>query len=138
MGDRLGRRILHLIGLGGMFITVIILVVSLLVGHSEAWSNVSLAMTLLFVALFAVGPGSIPWLITAELFNQAFRVPASSIAVMVNWTANFAVGISFKSIFQNVLHEYTFLIFAGLLAIFFLFTFFCIPETKAKSVETIY
>ena len=56
-------------------------------------------MTILFVALFAVGPGSIPWLITAELFNQAFRVPASSVAVMVNWTANFAVGLGFKPIF---------------------------------------
>jgi len=97
--DRLGRRILHLTGLAGMFITVIILVISLLVGSSKGWSYISLIMTILFVALFAVGPGSIPWLITAELFNQAFRVPASSVAVMVNWTANFAVGLGFKPIF---------------------------------------
>ncbi len=34
--------------------------------------------------------------------------------------------------------KYTFLIFAGLLVFFFLFTFFFVPETKAKTVDTIY
>ena len=34
--------------------------------------------------------------------------------------------------------EYTFFIFVGLLVIFFLLTFFFVPETKAKTVETIY
>jgi SP family facilitated glucose transporter-like MFS transporter 1 len=56
-------------------------------------------MTILFVAFFGIGPGSIPWLITSELFNQAYRVPASSIAVLVNWSANFAVGLAFKPLF---------------------------------------
>ncbi len=34
--------------------------------------------------------------------------------------------------------KYTFLIFTGLLLIFFLLTFFFVPETKAKTVDTIY
>ena len=34
--------------------------------------------------------------------------------------------------------KYTFVIFMVLLAFFFLFTFFLVPETKAKSVDTIY
>jgi len=97
--DRLGRRILHLTGIGGMFITSLILVISLLVQSTKFWNNISLTMTILFVAFFGVGPGSIPWLITAELFNQAYRVPASSIAVLVNWSANFAVGLGFKPLF---------------------------------------
>jgi SP family facilitated glucose transporter-like MFS transporter 1 len=97
--DRLGRRPLHLIGIGGMLITSLLLFVSLLVRSTDAWNKISLTMTILFVAFFAVGPGSIPWLITAELFNQNYRVPASSIAVMVNWSANFAVGLAFKPLF---------------------------------------
>jgi hypothetical protein len=36
------------------------------------------------------------------------------------------------------LNKYTFLIFTGLLLIFFLLTFFFVPETKAKTVDTIY
>jgi hypothetical protein len=34
--------------------------------------------------------------------------------------------------------RYTFLIFIGLLLIFFLLTFFFVPETKAKTVDAIY
>jgi SP family facilitated glucose transporter-like MFS transporter 1 len=97
--DRRGRRILHLIGLGGMLITSSILVISLLVHSTDFWNKISLIMTILFVAFFGIGPGSIPWLITSELFNQAYRVPASSIAVLVNWSANFAVGLAFKPLF---------------------------------------
>jgi SP family facilitated glucose transporter-like MFS transporter 1 len=97
--DRLGRRLLHLIGLGGMFTTSLILVISLLVQSTNFWNKISLIMTILFVAFFGIGPGSIPWLITSELFNQAYRVPASSIAVLVNWSANFAVGLAFKPLF---------------------------------------
>lgn len=97
--DRLGRRILHLTGLGGMFITSLILVVSLVVQSNSFWNKISLVMTILFIAFFGIGPGAIPWLITAELFNQSFRVPASSIAVLVNWGGNFVVGLGFKPVF---------------------------------------
>ena len=97
--DRLGRRLLHLIGIGGMFITSIVLFISLMIPSTAVWNKTSLIATFLFVAFFAVGPGSIPWLITSELFNQAYRVPASSIAVLVNWSANFAVGLGFKPLF---------------------------------------
>ena len=39
--------------------------------------------------------GAIPWFIVAELFAQGPRPAAMSIAVFVNWMANFAVGIGF-------------------------------------------
>ncbi|CAH1954471.1 unnamed protein product [Acanthoscelides obtectus] len=71
-------------------------------------SYLSVVSTLCFVKFFAVGPGSIPWMITAELFSQGPRPAAMSIAVLVNWIANFVVGIGFPSmklqISQNM-HE---------------------------------
>ncbi len=97
--DRLGRRILHMTGLGGMFVTVTILFISMMVKQTNAWNLISVIMTVSFVAFFGVGPGSIPWLITAELFTQAYRVPASSIAVLANWSANFVVALAFKPLF---------------------------------------
>lgn len=60
-------------------------------------SYLSVVSTLFFVVFFAVGPGSIPWMITAELFSQGPRPAAMSIAVLVNWIANFVVGIGFPS-----------------------------------------
>lgn len=66
-------------------------------------SYLSVVSTLSFVVFFAVGPGSIPWLITAELFSQGPRPSAMAIAVLVNWMANFVVGIGFPSMKVNVL-----------------------------------
>lgn len=56
---------------------------------------ISVISTLCFVIFFSVGPGSIPWMITAELFSQGPRPAAMSIAVLVNWLSNFLVGIGF-------------------------------------------
>lgn len=36
------------------------------------------------------------------------------------------------------MHIYTFFLFTGLLVVFFLFTYFFVPETKAKTVDEIY
>ena len=51
---------------------------------------VILCMTLLKSILII--SGSIPWFYVAELFNQGPRATAMSIAVVVNWLANFTVG----------------------------------------------
>lgn len=61
-------------------------------------SYLSVVSVLAFVVFFAVGPGSIPWMITAELFSQGPRPSAMAIAVLVNWMANFVVGIGFPSL----------------------------------------
>ncbi|XP_014484169.1 PREDICTED: glucose transporter type 1 isoform X3 [Dinoponera quadriceps] len=142
--DRTGRRTLHLYGLGGMFIFSIFITISFLIkeffGYVQEmidWmSYLSVVSTLSFVVFFAVGPGSIPWMITAELFSQGPRPAAMSIAVLVNWIANFLVGIGFPSM-KTSLENYTFLPFSAFLAIFWIFTYKKVPETKNKTFEEI-
>ncbi|XP_029168121.1 glucose transporter type 1 isoform X11 [Nylanderia fulva] len=142
--DRTGRRTLHLYGLGGMFIFSIFITISFLIkeffGYVQEmidWmSYISVVSTLCFVVFFAVGPGSIPWMITAELFSQGPRPAAMSIAVLVNWLANFLVGIGFPSM-KTSLENYTFLPFSAFLAIFWIFTYKKVPETKNKTFEEI-
>jgi uncharacterized membrane protein YdcZ (DUF606 family) len=59
--DRLGRRLLHLIGLGGMCICSVILVISLVIHvPGQTLHGISLGATLLFVAFFGIGPGKNP------------------------------------------------------------------------------
>ncbi|XP_068142560.1 glucose transporter type 1-like isoform X8 [Drosophila tropicalis] len=142
--DRTGRRTLHLYGLGGMFIFSIFITISFLIkeffGYVQEmidWmSYLSVVATLGFVVFFAVGPGSIPWMITAELFSQGPRPSAMAIAVLVNWMANFVVGIGFPSM-KTALENYTFLPFSVFLAIFWIFTYKKVPETKNKTFEEI-
>lgn len=135
--DRMGRRTLHLYGLGGMFIFSIFITISFLIKEMIDWmSYLSVVSILFFVKFFAVGPGSIPWMITAELFSQGPRPAAMSIAVLVNWTSNFMVGLGFPSL-RNALDNYTFLPFSVFLAIFWIFTYKKVPETKNKTFEEI-
>uniref|UniRef100_A0A8D9BTA7 Glucose transporter type 1 n=2 Tax=Cacopsylla melanoneura TaxID=428564 RepID=A0A8D9BTA7_9HEMI len=135
--DRMGRRTLHLYGLGGMFIFSIFITISLLIKEMIDWMSYLAVISILgFVVFFAVGPGSIPWMITAELFSQGPRPAAMSIAVLVNWIANFVVGLGFPTL-NNKLEEYTFLPFSVMLAGFWLFTYKKVPETKNKTFEEI-
>ncbi|CAG0905964.1 unnamed protein product, partial [Cyprideis torosa] len=99
-------------------------------------SYMSVVSTFAFVVFFALGPGSIPWLITAELFSQGPRPAAMSIAVLVNWLANFCVGLAFPQL-QVLLDDYTFLPFSVLLAGFWIFTYYLVPETRGKTFEEI-
>ncbi|XP_027837626.2 glucose transporter type 1 isoform X9 [Aphis gossypii] len=135
--DKTGRRTLHLYGLGGMFIFSIFITISLLITEMIDWMSYLAVVSILgFVVFFAVGPGSIPWMITAELFSQGPRPAAMSIAVLINWVANFAVGIGFQPL-KTALDNYTFLPFSVLLAIFWIFTYKKVPETKNKTFEEI-
>ena len=42
--------------------------------------------------------GSIPWFMVAELFLQDARPAAVTVAVIVNWSTNFVVGLTFQGI----------------------------------------
>lgn len=104
--------------------------------RSTAISYISIVLVMVFVIMFAAGPGSIPWFLVTELFNQSGRPIATSIAVAVNWTANFIVGLAFLPL-QEIIHGYVFLIFAFLLGLFSVFIRLKVPETKNKTVDEI-
>lgn len=93
--DRLGRRALMLVGLTGMFVTSLAITGTLALRDYQVMRALAVVAVLAFVVLFSVGPGSIPWLITAELFSQGPRPAAVAVATVVNWGANFVVSIVF-------------------------------------------
>jgi len=134
--EKSGRRFLHLLGLGGMLIFSILMTVSFVL--KEKYDNLkylSIVSMMLYIVFFAIGPGSIPWMIVGELFSQGPRSAAVSLAVLVNWSANVAVGQGFPPLFKNVTKEWTFLLFTFFLIFFWLFIFAFLPETKNKKPE---
>ncbi|XP_056388334.1 solute carrier family 2, facilitated glucose transporter member 3-like isoform X2 [Hyla sarda] len=135
--ERAGRRTLHLTGLGGMAVFALIMTIALkLEMQAEAWRYVSIVAIFGFVALFEIGPGPIPWFIVAEFFSQGPRPAAMAVSSCCNWTANFLVGMLFPYAAKGC-GPYVFLIFMGFLIIFFIFTFFKVPETKGRTFEEI-
>ncbi|KAG8445184.1 hypothetical protein GDO86_010091 [Hymenochirus boettgeri] len=135
--EKAGRRSLYLVGLGGMCICAIIMTIALTLLNQHAWmSYLSMVAIFLFVAFFEIGPGPIPWFIVAELFSQGPRPAAMAVSGCCNWTCNFIIGMCFQYI-AEACGPYVYIIFAVLLLIFFLFTYFKVPETKGKSFDEI-
>ncbi|XP_029645496.1 solute carrier family 2, facilitated glucose transporter member 1 [Octopus sinensis] len=132
-----GRRALHLIGLMGMFILSIFLNISLVLSDTyDAMQVVSIVIVILFVGFFSIGPGSIPWLIVAELFSQGARSSAMSVCVMINWLSNFLNAFTFPYVEKGLKHL-SFLPFTILLLLFWIFTYMFLPETKDKTFQQI-
>ena len=117
-------------------------------------SYVAIVAVILFVVGFATGPGSIPWFFVTELFAQSGRPTATSIAVAVNWAANFLVGLGFEPIrvrsnlfslslsqlimfLQLVMDAWVFIIFIVIQVIFILYVLLAVPETKGKPIDEI-
>uniref|UniRef100_A0A672G3I4 Solute carrier family 2, facilitated glucose transporter member 4 n=1 Tax=Salarias fasciatus TaxID=181472 RepID=A0A672G3I4_SALFA len=135
--ERMGRRTLHMLGLGGMCICALIMTTALALLDSVPWmSYVSMLAIFGFVAFFEVGPGPIPWFFVAELFSQGPRPAAMAVAGFSNWTANFIIGMCFQYV-ADLCGPYVFLIFAALLLFFLIFTFFRVPETRGKTFDQI-
>ncbi|XP_029958992.1 solute carrier family 2, facilitated glucose transporter member 3 isoform X1 [Salarias fasciatus] len=136
--ERAGRRTLHLIGLGGMAVSAVLMTISLALVQEKNTSLSYLAIVAVFgfVASFEMGPGPIPWFIVAELFSQGPRPAAMAVSGCSNWTANFLVGLGFPKL-AEICGAYVFLIFVALLVLFFTFTYLRVPETKGRTFDDI-
>ncbi|XP_013864997.1 solute carrier family 2, facilitated glucose transporter member 1 [Austrofundulus limnaeus] len=135
--ERAGRRSLHLLGLLGMAGAAVLLTIALALLEQLKWmSYLSIVAIFGFVAFFEIGPGPIPWFIVAELFSQGPRPAAMAVAGFSNWTANFIVGMCFQYV-EELCGAYVFVIFIVLLLIFFVFTYFKVPETKGRTFDDI-
>ncbi|MGH0115136.1 UNVERIFIED_CONTAM: hypothetical protein FKN15_070656 [Acipenser sinensis] len=135
--ERAGRRTLHLVGLAGMAFCAILMTIALtLTSQIPSMSYLSIIAIFGFVAFFEVGPGPIPWFIVAELFSQGPRPAAMAVAGCSNWTSNFIIGLGFPYV-QVLCGDYVFIIFVVFLALFFVFTFFRVPETRGRTFDDI-
>lgn len=103
----------------------------------SAISSLPLIGVLGFNILYAVGIGTIPYIMQAELFPINVKTIASSAATMISCILNFTVTKSYQSIKDVFGHYIVFWIFAGIAYIGVVFVYFLVPETKGKSLEEI-
>lgn len=132
MVDRQGRRVLLLLSEMGTFIFSILLVI----GYHYNIGNLLIASVFLYVASFAIGIGPIPWMITSEMTPIYASSSVGAAATAMNWAMNFFIGQVFPVIFAAI-QGWSFLIFAIICLISAITTFFFLPETKGRSIESI-
>lgn len=129
--DRCGRRTLILWSAGGMFLSCIVIIMSLLHYFSNMWALLAVNS---YVSFFEIGLGPIPWLIVAEMFDAKYVAVAMSACSQLNWACNFIVGLGFPYM-NKYLGPYSFLPFAGVLAATFMFSLTVLPETQGTTPE---
>jgi len=132
--DKIGRRLLYLIGSMGMVITLLLLAVSF---YLKMDSLFTLICIMSFIAFFASCIGPVFWTLVSEIFPNRIRGKAVAFASFTQWIFNFFVVLLFPHFLASVGGTATFLFLALMSFLQWLFTYLYVPETKGKSLEEI-
>lgn len=140
--DKLGRRILLLASGTVMALSTTALGVYFYLKDQDQTSVDNLGWLpvvslCIFIIMFSIGYGPVPWLMMGELFSTDIKGFAGSIAGTTNWLLAFIITKTFKNLNEGMGSGGTFWLFAGLTALGVFFVFFFVPETKGKSLNEI-
>ncbi|HEV2386877.1 MAG TPA: sugar porter family MFS transporter [Candidatus Acidoferrales bacterium] len=136
--DRVGRRPLLLAGTAGMIVSLGVLgAVFRVPGHGADLARLAVWTLMAYVASFAISLGPIFWLLIAEIYPLNVRGLAEGVAAGANWTANFAVSLTFLTLVERLGPSWTFWTYGLLAAASLGFSYWLVPETKGRSLEQI-
>ncbi|TPG66363.1 sugar porter family MFS transporter [Hymenobacter nivis] len=132
--DKVGRKPLLLFASGGMALALGALVVAL---HQHAPGPWLLGLIMGYVACFAVGLGPGVWVVITEIFPNAVRGRAASLATVALWVACTLISFTFLSLVRAAGLAGAFGLYAVLSALTFGFVWWAVPETKGRTLEEI-
>ena len=92
----------------------------------------------MFIIVFSMGFGPIPWMMFGELFPSNVKGIASAVSAAFNWILAFAVTKSFQNLLDLLGLPATFWLFAVMCIAGTIFTAVLVPETKGKDLEEIH
>jgi sugar porter (SP) family MFS transporter len=142
--ERFGRRRLLLIGAAGMCVCeFIVAIVGVTISTENlAGQHVLIAFVLIYIAFFAGTWGPIAYVIIGEIFPLQVRAKAMAMSSASNWLWNFGIGYATPFLVNKApgsagLQAKVFFIWGSTCACCFVFSYFCVPETKGLSLEQI-
>lgn len=133
--ERLGRKLLMLIGSVGMGLFLTAISVAYFTGHFQGY--LVLVCIMGYLAFFALSLGPVVWVLIGEIFPNRLRSHAVAVSVFCLWAANFVISFSFPILLKRLQGGFTFLIYAVMCIFCFLFVYKYLKETKGKSLEQI-
>lgn len=141
--DRVGRRLMLMVGSIGMAATLSLMAVAFSFGTldaqgavtlPDAWANIALVSANAFVVFFGATWGPLVWVLLGEMFPNSIRAGALAVAAAAQWAANFFISTTFPAFAEiGLTFAYGFYAFFALLSFFFVY--FKVPETKGKELE---
>jgi SP family arabinose:H+ symporter-like MFS transporter len=132
--DRLGRRVLMLIGAGGLAGIYAILGTGYYL-HSTGIHM--LVLVVLAIACYSMSLAPVTWVVISEIFPNRIRGAAVSVAVFSLWMACMVLTLTFPLLKKSLGAHGTFWLYGAICVVGFGVIWKKLPETKGKSLETI-
>lgn len=137
--DRWGRKPLLYAGLSGVTVSLFALGAAFFfaeeLGNTLKWLTVGSVIT--YIASFAFSLGPIGWIVVSEILPLKIRGFAMSLCTVANMGFNFIVVLTFLPLLNSIGEAFTFWIYGTIGILCLVFTYYFVPETKGKSLETI-
>lgn len=139
--DRIGRRLLLLIsGSALTFSSAILGLYLFLLDRNVDVSHFTwlpLLMISLFIFMFSIGYGPVPWVMMGELYALEMKGFGCSLSTTTNWLLAFIVTKAFHPMMSCLGVGQTFWVFSTITLFGIIFIIFCVPETKKKNLTEI-
>lgn len=132
--DRIGRRSLMLFGCFGVGCAHMMVALSY---HLHLRGIAVLVFTLAAIACYAMSLAPITWVIISEIFPNRVRGAGVSIAVSALWASSFVLVYTFPWLEKELGSSGTFMSYAIVCFLGFIFVKTMVPETGGKSLEDI-
>ncbi|XP_042352669.1 proton myo-inositol cotransporter-like isoform X2 [Plectropomus leopardus] len=102
-----------------------------------SYSWVVLVGLILYLAFFAPGMGTMPWIVNSEIYPLWARSTGNACSSGVNWIFNVLVSLTFLHVAQYLTYYGAYFMYAGLVVLAVLFVYGCLPETQGLQLEDI-
>lgn len=135
--DKFGRKTLLLIGCVGTII-FLALTAHAFSGGGSPGKNV-LFYLLGYIAFFAFSQGAVIWVFIAEIFPNSVRSQGGSLGSFTHWIMAAIISWTFPVIVEGSENGafYSFIFYAVMMVIAFIFIWRVMPETKGRTLEEI-
>ena len=131
--DKLGRKLLMLIGSAGMAVCYLIIGYLFMNGNTDGW--LLLSFIIITPAFFAFGLGPTVWVVLSEIFPNKIRGAAMSVSTFALWVACYLLTLTFPIFVEWFNAANTFWIYAAICVTGFIVILKYLPETKGISLE---
>ena len=131
--DKVGRKVLLLIGAIGMAVTLGGVAA---IFYTSAHQELLVWFFMLFIIFFAISQGSVIWVFIAEVFPTRVRSKGQSVGSSSHWIMNALIAGVFPLIAARS-KAAPFLFFAAMMLLQFFVVLLLYPETKGRSLEQI-
>lgn len=133
--DKVGRRILMLVGSLGLIVSLFLVAFTFYSGQLSGFAIPIYMM--IFIAFFAFSQGAVIWVFISEIFPNQVRAKGQTLGSSTHWIMAAIIAFSFPYLAESLGGATTFFFFCFMMILQLIFVWFFMPETKGTSLERI-